>query len=135
MKRKVRLLAFLFLSLLFLVGWGKKEVELLDDKPLIDLNKALGICLPGSDASSDETTSDSGKESKTIIIHIRDRKVTYDSVLWEDLNKLDHRIRQDYADHASFRLIDDYAESHVYKKVKNILSELESEIGLVYTTE
>ena len=49
MKEKFKLFILMFFFLLFLCGWGKKKVELLNDKKLIDLNVAIEICKPGAD--------------------------------------------------------------------------------------
>jgi len=166
MKRKVRCCVFLFFSTLLLAGWGKKSVELLNNKKLIDLNAAIGICLPGADASdnevntipekephgeapgsNDETTSDTEENlgnkvenkpeevAKTIIISVRDQQVTYDSAEWSDLTKLEAKIRRDYNDKTSFRLVDDFAEAHVYKQIISVLEKLEAELGLTYTRD
>lgn len=151
MKRKIRLLVLITFSLLFFVGWGKKNVELLNDKKLIDLNAAIGICMPGADASISDINADNDIEpedeesptdtrdsieddERTIVISVRDQKVTYDSK-WIDLDNLKDRIRQDCSNKVSFQLVDDFAEAHVYQCVLTILSDLESEIGLTYTKE
>lgn len=151
MKKKYWLPMLMIVSLLFLAGWGKKQVELLNDKKLIDLNAAIGICMPGVDTSdhnandhdsedrrSQETqtgTDSAGNEEKIIVIRIRGEKVTYDSVQLTGLDSLKNRIRQDCGDKVSFRLVDDFAEAHVYKEVLKMLSELKSETGLTYTRE
>lgn len=155
MKKKYRLLSLMFLSLLFLVvGWGKKSVELLNDKKLIDLDAAIVMCLPGADVSDNETNFEKEEKTeaaspevvtddkisiedqdKTIIIRVRERMVIYDGVEWFDMDKLEDRIRQDNGEHVLFHLIDDYAESHVYKSVVSMLSDLELEIELNYTKE
>ena len=154
MKKKCRLLLIMFLSLPFLVGWGKKSVKLLNDKKLIDLDAAIVMCFPGADAFDNETNSEKEEEvndalpevatdtkisieneDKTIVIRVRDRKVIYDGIEWLDMDNLKDRIRQDCGEHIIFHLIDDYAESHVYKSVMSMLSDLESEIELNYTKE
>ena len=151
MKRKIRLLVLMTFSLLFITGWGKKNVELLNDKKLIDLNVAIGLCMPGADASSsdintdndikpedEESPTDTGDRiedgERTIVISVRNQKVTYDSE-WIDLDNLKDRIRQDCSNKVSFQLVDDFAEAHVYQRVLTILSDLESEIGLTYAKE
>ena len=154
MKRKYKLLLFMVVSLLCLVGWGKKQVELLNDKKLIDLNLALQNCSLGAD--SKENTSDNDEKveeivpeiteipddkivieekEKTIVISIRGRDITYDFVKWNDIEKLKDKMKQDNGELVSFQLVDDFAESHIYKRVMTILSELELEIGLKYTKE
>ena len=154
MKRKYKLLLFMVVSLLCLVGWGKKQVELLNDKKLIDLNLALQNCSLGAD--SKENTSDNDEKvdeivpeitptptdkivieekEKTIVISIRGRNITYDFAKWNDIEKLKDKMKQDHGEFVSFQLIDDFAEAHIYKRVMAILSELELEIGLKYTKE
>lgn len=151
MKKKYWLPLLMIVSLLFLAGWGKKQVELLNDKKLIDLNAAIGICMPGADTSDHNAydqdsgerraqeaqtgTDSAGDEEKIIVIRIRGEKVTYDSVQLTGLDSLKNRIRQDCGDKVSFRLMDDFAEAHVYKEVLKMLSELKSETGLTYTRE
>ena len=155
MKRKYKLLLFTVFSLLFFVGWGKKNVELLNNKKLIDLNLAIEKCLLGTEVDNKETNSDNDEKveeivpkvtvipedkitieekEKTIVISVRGRKITYHFVEC-DVDKLKDKIRQDKGEHVSFQLVDDFAESHVYKRVMAILSELELEIGLKYTKE
>ena len=154
MKRKYKLLLFIVISLLCLVGWGKKQVELLNDKKLIDLNLALQNCSLGAD--SKENTSDNDEKveeivpeitptpidkivieekEKIIVISVRGRNITYNFVKWNDIDKLKDKIKQDNGELVSFQLVDDFAESHIYKQVMAILSELELEIGLKYTKE
>ena len=154
MKRKYKLLLFMVVSLLCLVGWGKKQVELLNDKKLIDLNLALQNCSLGAD--SKENTSDNDEKvdeivpeitptptdkivieekEKTIVISIRGRNITYNFAKWNDIEKLKDKMKQDNGKLVSFRLVDDFAEAHIYKRVMAILSELELEIGLKYTRE
>lgn len=155
MKRKYKLLLFTVFSLLFFVGWGKKNVELLNNKKLIDLNLAIEKCLLGTEVDNKETNSDNDEKveeivpkvtvipedkvtieekEKTIVISVRDRKITYNFVEC-DVDKLKDNIRKDNGERVSFQLVDDFAESHVYKHVMAILSELELEIGLKYTKE
>lgn len=153
MKRKVRRAAILVFSLLFLVGWGKKSAELLNDKKLIDLEVALQVCLHGDSMSESDINSDNTKEpentesseaptdtkesidegEKIIVISVRDQRVTYGAGGEIELNKLEYRIRQDYGDKVTVQLVDDFAEAHVYKRIKAMLASLNAEIGLEYT--
>lgn len=150
-KKKFWLPMIMIFFLMFLVGWGKKKIELLNDKKLIDLNAAIGICMPGADApdhnpnpndkeqegkvSQELQTDSAGNEQRTIVIRIRGQKVIYDSAQLTSLDSLKDRIRQDYHDKVLFRVKEDFAEAHVYKDILKILSELESETGLTYTIE
>ena len=152
MKRKIKLLLFTGLSLLVLIGWGKKNVELLNDKKLIDLNIAMEKCLPGADVSDPENSSNTEKPQntvtptitpqltvtpnpRTIVIRVRNRNITYDSIEWEDVDKLADRIRQDNSTLITFRLEDDFAEAHVYRRIMAVLAELEAELGIRYTKD
>lgn len=164
MKRKCRLVVAVLFSLLFLVGFGKKSVELLSDKKLIDLNAAINVCLSGADSSEQE---DGGKqeglqnpadptvtpepsnapakkpeqpdngtgEARTIVISVRERVITYDSEEQIKLVKLEDRLRKDYKNGADFKLVDDFAEAHVYRGIMAILEKLEAEIGISYTRD
>ena len=149
MKKKVRLVAVLALALLFLVGWGKQNVKLLNDSKLIDLEAALQVCLHGDSMTQGDENADNPDapvstqaptdtkedidEERTIIISVRDRELTYDAGEGIELNKLEYRIRQDYREKISFQLVDDFAEAHVYRRIKAILSKLSDEMGLEYT--
>lgn len=168
MKRKYKWLLLVFLSLLVLVGWGKKNVELLSSKKLIDLDAAIQICMPGADSSEQEngdktekpmtstvTPKPTAKPTSTpkptatprptatpkpteapkpraIVISVRDRQVTYASTGLEDLDILKERILQDNDALVTFRLVDDFAEAHVYRKIIGVLEELEAEAGIRY---
>lgn len=152
MKRKIKLLLFTGLSLLVLIGWGKKNVELLNDKKLIDLNIAMEKCLPGADVSDPENSSNTEKpqntvtptitpqltvtpKPRTIVIRVRNRNITYDSIEWENVDKLADRIRQDNSTLITFRLEDDFAEAHVYRRIMAVLADLEAELGIRYTKD
>ena len=156
MKRKNRLLFLMAVSLLVLAGFGKKSVELLSDKKLIDLNAAIALCLPGADSAkpedtgSPEVTKTPAKPSatprppatpttkpkpSTVIISVRDQKITYNSGGKIELSKLETRIRQDARVVAGFKLVDDFAEAHVYRDVIEILEKLEEELGISYTRD
>ena len=69
---------------------------------------------------------------KIVIISIENQIITYNSVEYT-VDSLKNKIQQDYSDKVLFKVEDNFAEAHVYKDVIEILSELESEIGLVYT--
>ena len=146
-KRSIVVIMVLF-SVMLLAGWGKKQVELLNDQKLIDLSKAIENCMgaesikpaenpdgvvePGSESLPD--SEDTPKE-KEIVISVRNKKVTYDNVEWKELDTLESKIRQDFKSNVGFKLVDDFAEAHVYRYIMKILAELESEIGIIYTME
>lgn len=155
MRRKIKWLALMLFSLFLLAGFGKKSVELLSDKKLIDLNAAIGICLPGADDMTPEegnTTQNpeptvqptvtprptvtpkptGASKPRAVIINVRDREVTCGSSAWDDMDALKERLAREVNSNVTFRLVDDYAEAHVYRRVMAILKELEEEFGISY---
>lgn len=151
MKKKVKLAVLLGLCLLCLAGWGKKTVDFLNNQKLIDLEAALQNCLHGDSMSESDYNTDNDKEpestqvpdtptdpkedidqERVVIIRVRERKITYDTEEIE-LNKLEHRIRQDYHEKLTYQLVEDYAEAHVYRRIRGILAGLKAELGLEYT--
>lgn len=155
MKKKYTILLLTIFSFMFLVGWGKKSVELLNDKKLIDLNIAIERCIPGADAPDDNDISNEENENnndvstkvipddkedieekdRTLVISVRNRTITYANVEYINMDKLKERIRQDNGERVTFKLVDDFAEAHVYKEVMSILAELEAEFGLKYSKD
>ena len=73
--------------------------------------------------------------AKTIIISIRDEAIFYDLRVVNDMETLEKRITIENADHISFKLVDNYAEAHVFRRVRALLEELEAEIGIRYIIE
>jgi len=73
--------------------------------------------------------------AKTIIISIRDEAIFYDLRIVDDMESLEKRITIENADHISFKLVDNYAEAHVFRRVMALLEELEAEIGIRYIIE
>lgn len=148
MKRRGIAVLFVLLSVMLLAGWGKKQVELLDDKKLIDLSKAIenckggdllkpsdnpdGVVEPGEDSLSDSGDTVSEKE---IVISVRNKTVTYDTVEWKNIKNLEMKIRQDFKEKVVFKLVDNYAEAHVYRYIMKVLADLEAEIGITYSIE
>ena len=160
MKQKYLVMFIMICSLVLLAGWGKKEVKLLNDdtenNKLINLDKAIKESIPGVNSAEESETSDSTSvasdekvlsgaasndensledKERIIVITVREKTITYDTEEYTDLNKLKAKIIQDNGEQVSFRLVDDFAESHIYKEVLSILSNLEAEIGLNYTKE
>lgn len=162
MKRKYKCLLLVLLSLLVLAGWGKKRVELLSNKKLIDLEAAIQICLPGADSSEQESGDKTEKPAKAtvtpkptvkptstpkptvtpgpteapkpraIVISVREYKITYASTAMEDIDMLRERILLDNDAFVTFRLVDDFAEAHAYREIIALLDELETEAGIHY---
>ena len=72
---------------------------------------------------------------RTRDISVRDQIVTYKAVSWPDLDAFMEQLRQDQDEWTTFHLVDDYAEAHVYRRIKKMLEELKTELGLKYTEE
>ena len=72
---------------------------------------------------------------RTLDISVRDMQVTYNHVPWPDLEILKAQLQKDHDERTTFRLVDDFAEAHVYRRMLEILNELEAEIGLRYIKE
>lgn len=159
MKKKTCVLLFVAITMFVLVGWGKKEVRLLDSSKLIDLNAAIGLAKPGGTAGDTEESSKSSESdivekdeksdgenhaahdnidviAKDIVIRIRGEQISYTCGSFNRSNisdlQLETRIRQDYMPGAHVTLMDDFAEAHVYKSVCDILDELNRDMGLTY---
>ena len=157
MKKRIILLLCFLAALFVLGGWAMKEVRLLDDSKLIDLNKAIGLAKPGGSAGDSEEESDASSESssdddpegenlsdhgstdsvaKDIVVRIRGDQIFYKCGVvnmggFTD-TQLESRIRSDYVSGARVILVDDFAESHAYKNIRGILEKLKNDIGLTY---
>lgn len=159
MKKKLGVLLCLLSIMFVLVGWGR-EVNLLDSGKLIDLDKAIGLAKPGGmagdseDAASEDAKSDDeeetedenhtkhdslNEETKHIVIRIRGEEISYTCGNKKSDNistaQLENMIRSDYASGAQVTLVDDFAESHVYKSVCDVLDGLKNDIGLSYEAD
>lgn len=167
MKKRARILLFVLSIMFVLVGWGKKEVRLLDSSKLIDLEEAIDHAKPGgmsgnseeeSETVSENTSSDDDEETegenqaeqqtehdsldevyKNIVIRINEEEIFYTcgTINTDRLSasQLEDRIRSDYTSGTQVTLMDDFAESHVYKSVQEVLDMLRSDIGLIYKEE
>ena len=171
MKKTKKCFLLLMVSLLAFAGWGRKKVELLSDKKLIDLSAAIGKCTLGADDLMPEE-GDNAQDAnnpdripamsvtpnptsqitptphptngpkpslpakpRTLDIRIRDMQVMYNYVPWPDLEILKAQLQKDHDERTTFRLVDDFAEAHVYRQMLEILNELENGIGLRYIKE
>lgn len=148
--KKKLIMAIIMLScILLLGGWGKQKVELLTDGKLIDLEKAIDMAQPGVDEKSqeeeateqqeepanteeDQETTDSQK--KTITIVIRGSQISFNGTTCkvEEISKM---TKQSCTSSDRVKLMDDFAEAHVYHKVDEILNELSQSIGFEYDAQ
>ena len=155
MKKTKKCFLLFAISLLALAGWSRKKVELLSDKKLIDLSAAIGKCTLGAEKLMPDMSITPKPTSqitptphptnvpkpslppkpRTLDIRIRDMQVTYNHEAWTDLEILKAQLQKDHDEWTTFRLVDDFAEAHVYRQMLGILNELETEIGLRYIKE
>lgn len=156
MKRFLTIVLCLSLVLLLCAG-GTKKVEFLDDYKLIDLEKAIEFAKPGADSVSDTEGENSGNpdsennngntpevpvEDKMNVIEIKitDETITYNGSvckvdILENTEVFENMLIRENKDKTEFKLVDDFAEAHVYKCVLEILKKLHSEKGLKFTYE
>lgn len=160
MKKKVGVLLYILIAMFMIVGWEKKEVELLVNGKLIDLGYVIGLAKPGGSAGDSEEESESLSENnaaegednskveihtdyvsmnevnKNIEIKIRGEKISYSCGIERSDNILDTQlesaIRSDLGPKTKVTLIDDYAEAHAYRNVRRILDKLKNNTGLTY---
>lgn len=151
MNKKILLLIILILCAGLLVGFGKKTVELLNDKPLINLDLAIHDAEVGNEGSEGEEETALAEEDKeetsktqqivvetqviqprTYKVSVRSTNIKYDGAICKDVEDLKSRIIKDYKNGDKVILIDDYAESHVYRDVLSILDELKQNMNLEY---
>ncbi len=72
---------------------------------------------------------------RTIIISVRDEEILYDLRSVDDMEMLEKRITIEHTDHVTFKLVDNYAEAHVFRSVMKLLEKLEAELGVRYVRE
>lgn len=153
--RKKIVFFLLLVCILMMVGWGVKSVELLNNKPLIDLEKAIKESPLGKQGNtliiddhekssdkiiiSDQNENISYNEDEKIQnkveykIKITDTTVIYNGIEHTDMQSLKNKIASDCDDmEIKILLIDDFAESHIYKEVLGILDQLHKEKNLEY---
>ena len=149
-KKKIVTLFMLFSTVLVLGGWGKKKIELMTNDKLIDLEKAIVMAPLGSTEKKPKSDDTKNKEAKTkkaqstqaarsvtiktVKIQIRGTKITIDGAECAE-DDLEKQIRSKCTSSDKVKLLDNYAEAHVYHEVDNILSELSESIGFEYDAE
>lgn len=132
-----------------LVGWKIKPVELLDNKPLIDLNSAIQEPSWGKEGSTDNNLdetpqeeniseiSDSeaantvqpvAEEKEYLVVTIHGEEILLNGGIVKDIQVLRDRLLQQYSENMIVSLEDDYAEAHLYKEVRDMLKQLEQEV-------
>lgn len=150
MKKKTGLLILLIVVFLIMVGFGKKEVSLLHTSEIIDLKKAIELARPGGDeGEQNDTTAKDNTESgdsdsieepeqqmpSDIKIIVSGKTINVDGRTVRDADEIEGIVRQTFKTDITYELIDNYAESHIYKEVMAVLERLKTEIGIHYTME
>lgn len=139
--KKIFSALLLMLMTIVLCAWGEKPVELLDDQKLIDLNKAIDFARPGGELISPDdhtvttaVTTVTRVREEEIVINIRGESIKFNGseCSFEDLET---KLRRSNKEHVRFRLTDDYAEAHLYRKTMTLLKDLNKEIKLRYSYE
>lgn len=149
--KKILIIVLCLTSVLFICAWGEKKAELLDDRKLIDLDKAIEFAKPGADSIADtegeyeddpisetEIQQQVPNEKSIIVISIRDESVTYNGVaykkdIFSNIEDFENMLKRDNKGNVKFSLVDDFAEAHVYKQIFDVLKKLHSEIGLEFS--
>ena len=135
--QKLLCLVLCAVSAMLLCAWNEKKVELLDQLPLIDLDKAIEAPKPG--AIPDHQTAPTETAETTATTTSTDSRIIYISVQWETIlyqgkecraNELAEKMKKDFRKNTTFKLIDDYAEAHKYKEVYEILNRQKQTYGM-----
>lgn len=148
MKRKIEIILTVCVLGTFLVGWGNKKIELLDNNKLINLDKAIEYAKPGGAWSKntedqlEENISVNNEYKEDIIagdtnvkyIYVKDEQVIYDGTNISE-EKLSEVIECDYREQITFVLVDDWAEASLYRRIRQKLDNLHESIGLSFTEE
>lgn len=153
-RKRILILVMLVTVLPLLIGAGKKTVELLDDKKkLIDLDLAIVEGEFGNGGTEETTEQESleeeenivpsnnsdnepdTKSAKRIVITIHFEEIKYNGVICSDVSAVRGYILSSYNDGDSIILNDDYAESHVYIEVLDLLKELNDTKGFKYVEQ
>lgn len=148
MKRKIEIFLTVCVLATFLVGWGNKKIELLDNNKLINLDKAIEYAKPGGSWSKntedqlEENISVNNECKEDIIvgdtnvkyIYVKDEQVIYDGTNISE-EKLSEVIERDYREQITFVLVDDWAEASLYRRIRQKLDNLHESIGLSFTEE
>lgn len=145
----------LFLGMFFSVGFGLKKVELWEETPLIDLDAAIKNADVGKQGNpepfGEETEEKSEREDdpkieqqtvsgekiiieskETYRVIVQGEKIKFDNESFADIEKLENLIGEKCTVKSRIILEDDYAETHVYHKVREIIEEQQQIIGFEF---
>lgn len=137
MKNKIRrtiTISFMVLGMFLLLGFGTKSVELLNNSLLIDLDKAISLSSIGNEGNEDNSFENvEPVKAKTYVISIRDTRIKFGGEVIADASVLKERLAKNFSSGDSVRLVDDFAEAHVYREVLGVLDELSQSEGFTYS--
>ncbi len=148
-KKKLIVSMIISATAVIISGWGFKRVELLTEGRLIDLEKAIEMAPFGSDEDvtepeQDEEVIEDTKEdpegqaetvtSKIIRVRIRGKEIFIDGEKCE-AEDVAGALEKKCTSLDKVRLLDDYAEAHVYRKVDKIIEGSGKAIGFEYEAE
>lgn len=145
----------LLLTMIFLVGFGTKEVKLWNNAPLIDLDAAIknaDIGKQGNQVTKNEETDgkivqekvqkvDTQVVSKEPVIMesnemyqvvIQGESIKFENESINDIEKLESLIEQNCTEKSTIILTDDYAETHVYHQILRMIEEQKQIIGFEF---
>ncbi len=157
MKKRITFIILVCVNALFIMGLGKKNVELLDKDALIDLTKAIELVTPGTDSNSTQNSSDDSGTAvvdpdastvnpepdpdvpvkpdyveKKYEIEIRKKEIKYNQIIIS-LDSLEKQIEDESDDKKiNVVLIDNYAERGCYKSVKEVLERIKDKGKITY---
>lgn len=149
MNKKKQIAVFIILALLMVIGgWGKKKIELMTDGKLIDLEKAIPMSHIGDEsANADNQTSGaedaeqhkstfevSAVSTKTYKIRIHGTSIFFEGNECS-IDELSKQLNAVCVTGDKIKLLDDYAETHIYHEVEDILKEKSDAIGIYYEAE
>lgn len=137
----ILLLVLASLSLVGFSGFSKASISLRHkDKKVIDLSKAIEMTWPSGDKGEQTDTSATDEaayaEEKTelppedIKIKISGKRILVDNLVCKNTEEVRQALVKKCIPEIKFELIDDYAESHVYKDVLAVVEELRTELGV-----
>lgn len=144
-KNSFLLIPLCMFMILLWCSWGEKPVELLDDKKLIDLNKAIEFMEPGGElitpddpAYTTAVTTEQKPSEEMIYINVRGEQIKFDGeeITFEELEaKLRQKLKKTDREHVTFKLADNFAEAHVYRNILGLLRDMNEKEGVKYAYE
>lgn len=144
--KKKKIIAFTLTAILMfiLVAWGKEALVISPYAKLVDLEHYIttSIGLNNTDSESisvqepDKVESTESKKDNLVTRHtirVSGEHITYDGVTVYSIDQLKIIVNEKYVmDLGAIKLIDDYAEAHVYKAVLGVLEEYAKDRHLKY---